>query len=129
MNPNPETPQASILSPNTILRFESAAVFGACVIALIRLGCPGWLAAVLALAPDLAMLGYLLNPRVGAISYNLAHFQMLAIALAAFGFFSSLPTLIFVGLIWLAHIEWDRALGYGLKLSSFQNTHLGRIGK
>ena len=129
MNPNPDTPQASILSPNTILRFESAAVFGACVIALIRLGCPGWLAAVLALAPDLAMLGYLLNPRVGAISYNLAHFQMLAIALAAIGFFSSLPTLIFVGLIWLAHIEWDRALGYGLKLSSFQNTHLGRIGK
>ena len=129
MNPSLETREVPILSPNILLRLESAAIFVACVIALIRLGCPGWLAAVLALAPDLAMLGYLLNPRVGAISYNLAHFQMLAIALATFGFFSSLPTLIFVGLIWLAHIEWDRALGYGLKLSSFQNTHLGRIGK
>lgn len=129
MNPNPSNPEASILSPNILLRLESAAIFVACVIALIRLGCPGWLAAVLALAPDLAMLGYLANPRVGAISYNLAHFQLLAIALAAFGFFISLPVLFWIGLIWLAHIEWDRTMGYGLKLFSFQDTHLGRIGK
>ena len=129
MNPSLETREVPILSPNILLRLESAAIFVACVIALIRLGCPGWLAAVLALAPDLAMLGYLLNPRVGAISYNLAHFQLLAIVLIAFGFFSSLPVFLWIGLIWLAHIEWDRALGYGLKLSSFQNTHLGRIGK
>jgi hypothetical protein len=128
MNLKPSNPEASILSPNTLLRLESAAVFAACVIALIWLGCPGWLAAVLALAPDLAMLGYLLNPRVGAISYNLAHFQVLAIALAAFGFVSSLPVLLWIGLIWLAHIEFDRTMGYGLKRSSFQDTHLGRIG-
>ncbi|TKB06494.1 MAG: DUF4260 family protein, partial [Mesorhizobium sp.] len=35
-----------------------------------------------------------------------------------------------VALIWIAHIAIDRALGYGLKLSSsFQDTHLGRIGR
>lgn len=35
-----------------------------------------------------------------------------------------------VALIWIAHIAVDRALGYGLKLSSsFQDTHLGRIGR
>ena len=33
-------------------------------------------------------------------------------------------------LIWLAHIGFDRALGYGLKHpSAFQHTHLGLIGK
>ena len=33
-------------------------------------------------------------------------------------------------MIWLAHIGFDRALGYGLKYSAgFGFTHLGRIGK
>jgi hypothetical protein len=33
-------------------------------------------------------------------------------------------------LIWLAHIGFDRALGYGLKYSAgFSFTHLGRIGR
>lgn len=35
-----------------------------------------------------------------------------------------------VALIWLAHIGFDRALGYGLKYDTgFSFTHLGRIGK
>ncbi len=34
------------------------------------------------------------------------------------------------GAILVAHVGMDRALGYGLKLpTSFQDTHLGRIGK
>jgi Domain of unknown function (DUF4260) len=33
-------------------------------------------------------------------------------------------------LIWLAHIGFDRALGYGLKYEvGFSFTHLGRVGK
>ena len=32
--------------------------------------------------------------------------------------------------IWLAHIGFDRAIGYGLKYpSDFRDTHLGRIGQ
>jgi Domain of unknown function (DUF4260) len=126
MNQNPAT---QTLNPSLYLRLESAAVLGVCIAALIQLGCPGWLVAVLFLTPDLAMLGYLVNPKVGAISYNLAHFQLLAIGLAAFGLIVHLPTATFIGLIWLAHIEFDRTLGYGLKNSSFNDTHLGRIGK
>jgi hypothetical protein len=126
MNQNPVTQS---LNPNFYLRLESAAVLGACVAALIYLGCPGWLVAVLFLTPDLAMLGYLINPQVGVISYNLAHFQLLAIGLGAVGLISSQPTITWIGLIWLAHIEFDRTLGYGLKNSSFNDTHLGRIGK
>jgi hypothetical protein len=35
-----------------------------------------------------------------------------------------------VGLLWAFHIAGDRVLGYGLKFtSSFQDTHLGTIGK
>ncbi|TIX33887.1 MAG: DUF4260 family protein, partial [Mesorhizobium sp.] len=32
-----------------------------------------WLFAVLILAPDLSMLGYLAGPRVGAVAYNALH--------------------------------------------------------
>jgi hypothetical protein len=35
-----------------------------------------------------------------------------------------------LALIWLAHIGFDRMLGYGLKYQSgFGDTHLGRIGR
>ena len=35
-----------------------------------------------------------------------------------------------IAMIWLAHIGFDRALGYGLKYATgFGFTHLGRIGK
>ncbi len=35
-----------------------------------------------------------------------------------------------VAAVWTAHIAMDRALGYGLKLSTgFSDTHLGRIGQ
>ncbi len=121
--------QTHNINPNFYLRLESAALLGVCIAALIHLGCPWWLAAVLFFTPDFALLGYLVNPKFGAISYNLAHFQVLAMGLGAFGFISSLPTITFIGLIWLAHIEFDRTFGYGLKNSSFQDTHLGRIGK
>jgi hypothetical protein len=34
------------------------------------------------------------------------------------------------GLVWLAHIGMDRAVGYGLKeKDGFNHTHLGQIGK
>jgi hypothetical protein len=36
----------------------------------------------------------------------------------------------FAALLWAFHIAVDRVLGYGLKFAtSFQDTHLGRIGK
>jgi hypothetical protein len=40
------------------------------------------------------------------------------------------PLILSIAMIWLAHIGFDRALGYGLKYTSgFGFTHLGRIGK
>ena len=39
-----------------------------------------------------------------------------------------LYTAIAVGLIWVAHIGLDRALGFGLKYGTrFYDTHLGRV--
>ncbi|MGB8400729.1 DUF4260 family protein [Bradyrhizobium sp.] len=47
-----------------------------------------------------------------------------------FGFATAAPLIPSIAMIWLAHIGFDRALGYGLKYQAgFGFTHLGRIGK
>lgn len=89
-----------------------------------------WLFAVLLLAPDLGMLGYLAGPRVGAATYNLTHGLVLPLALAAVGLWASSAVLVAAALVWVAHVGIDRALGYGLKHpSGFADTHLGRVGR
>lgn len=82
------------------------------------------------LLPDVSFLGYLAGTRIGAISYNLAHSYVGAVACVALGVASASPLGLTAGLIWLAHIGVDRSLGYGLKYAQgFGFTHLGRIGK
>jgi len=86
--------------------------------------------AVFFLVPDLSMLGYLAGPRVGAVVYNAAH-TYLTPAFFGLGFALGGPVLCReVALVWLAHIGFDRAMGYGLKYPTrFQDTHLGWIGR
>ena len=82
------------------------------------------------LLPDLSFAGYLVGPRTGAIAYNLAHALLGPVFVLAGGMFLSEPAAITAGLIWMAHIGFDRALGYGLKyFSGFRFTHLGVIGR
>jgi hypothetical protein len=82
------------------------------------------------LAPDLSMLAYLIGPRAGALAYSLAHTYVLAAALTLAGFAIAIPLAAAGGLIWIAHIGFDRALGYGLKYpTAFGDTHLGRVGR
>ncbi|MDQ6436177.1 DUF4260 domain-containing protein [Mesorhizobium sp. LHD-90] len=86
--------------------------------------------AVLVLAPDLFMLGYLAGPRIGAFAYNLAHTLIGPVLLAGIGRVTDSDVMLQIALIWAFHVAVDRALGYGLKLpTSFQDTHLGRIGR
>ena len=47
----------------------------------------------------------------------------------AYGVLTDTRWALSLGLIWLAHIGFDRALGYGLKYTQgFRYTHLGRVG-
>ena len=86
--------------------------------------------AVLFLSPDLGMLGYLANSKVGAITYNFTHHKGLAVLIYLSGIYFSIPQLEFAGILLFAHSSFDRILGYGLKYSdSFHHTHLGMIGK
>jgi hypothetical protein len=81
------------------------------------------------LLPDISMVGYALNPRAGAFSYNFFHHKGVAVAIGLIGFNLDSLWLEFTGLILFAHASMDRMLGYGLKYEQgFRYTHLGEIG-
>ena len=115
-------------APRRLLHAEGAVVFLAATLLYFHGNHPWWLYLLLALAPDLSMLGYLGGARVGAATYDAAHTYVAPLALAALGVVAGWDTAVAVGLVWAAHIGADRALGYGLKYpSGFGDTHLQRV--
>ena len=114
----------------TLLNLEEWAKFVASWLGSLYLGFDWWIFPAFLLLPDLSMAGYLINSRIGAISYNFFHHQFLAITVGLLGVVLNNPELQLAGLVLFGHSAMDRALGYGLKyLDHFQHTHLGWIGK
>ena len=122
-------PEADSVTARPWLRAEGMALMAVATGAYAVLG-GNWSAfALLFLAPDLTMLGYLRDPRLGAALYNAGHSTVGPLALAAGGW-AWWPAALPVAMIWLAHIGFDRALGYGLKSpAGFGFTHLGQVGR
>jgi hypothetical protein len=114
----------------TWLRLEGLAAFGA-GLALFGASGGNWLFAVpLLLVPDASAVGYLAGPRVGAFTYNLVHNWVPGILVLGLGVWLDSTAIQIAAAILIAHVGMDRAVGYGLKLpSSFQDTHLGRMGR
>jgi hypothetical protein len=110
------------------LRLEGLAVLVLAVV-LYRAAGHSWpLFAVLFLAPDVSLAGYLAGPRTGAALYNALHSHVAPLLVAAL--LVVMGGSVAVPLIWAAHIGFDRLLGYGLKYATgFGDTHLGRIGR
>ncbi len=112
-------------APNLILRAEGLGVLAAACWAYASLDASWWLFAVLFLGPDLLMLGYARDARTGALVYNLGHSYLVPLLLLALGQGAGWPLGTALGLIWAAHIGFDRMLGYGLKYPwAFKATHL-----
>lgn len=88
-----------------------------------------WLFLLLLFTPDISMLGYIKDKKLGATLYNLMHNYVLAFILLAVGYWGFPDTLIlYVGIILLAHVGLDRSLGYGLKYpTNFKDTHLQKV--
>ncbi|WP_330745583.1 DUF4260 domain-containing protein [Chryseobacterium sp. CP-77] len=112
------------------LKLEYAAFLLLGIYAFAQTGYSWWWFAGLFLAPDISMLGYTMNNKAGAFFYNLFHHFGVAVIVYFVGTALSLPYLQMIGAILFSHSAFDRILGYGLKYpDSFQNTHLGKIGK
>ncbi len=124
----------------TLLKLEEAAQFLLCLFLLFKLDSEWWWYLLLVLGPDIGMLGYLVNARIGAVTYNLFHHKGIALLPFAFALCMSLPDThmgdryfaagVLTSIILFGHSSMDRMFGYGLKFGDhFQHTHLGWIGK
>ena len=115
-----------------ILRAEETAMaaLGIYFLTIHNLHLSVWIWLLLFFSPDISMLGYLVNAKVGAISYNIFHHKAIAITLVGMGFFMKIEVVMVIGILLFAHSSFDRMMGYGLKYySSFNDTHLGKIKK
>jgi hypothetical protein len=120
--------RAPISMPRLLLSFEGFAVIAAAIALYAMQGFNGWVFALLLLVPDISMAAYLVNPRVGALIYNLVHFYGWPVLLGVLSLFFGWAVILQLALIWLAHIGMDRLFGYGYKYpTEFKDTHLGRI--
>jgi len=113
-----------------LLRAEGLALLAGAAALYWRAGGDWKQFAILFLVPDLSFVFYIAGPRLGAAAYNTMHATLLPLGLAAAGIALNQPLALQIALIWLAHVGFDRALGYGLKYANgFGFTHLGRIGR
>ncbi|MHA8069627.1 DUF4260 domain-containing protein [Aquirufa ecclesiirivi] len=113
-----------------LLKLESLGLFALSIWAYIAFFPNQWgTFAWLILAPDLSFLAIILSKKIGLHVYNLFHHQGLIALTIILGFYWPIPLLLQISIIFMAHSTIDRVLGYGLKLESFDHTHLGWIGK
>ena len=113
-----------------LLRLEGAAALVGGILLYQQTGADWIVFIVLLLVPDVSILAYARGPSLGAVIYDVVHNWALAGALLGVGFLLHVPIAFAAGAALLAHIGGDRLLGYGLKYpTSFQDTHLGRIGR
>lgn len=115
---------------NTLLKLEELGQFLLSIILFNQLDYVWWVFPACLLLPDLSMIGYVVNTKIGAWLYNFFHHKLLAIAVWILGFCLNNSLLSLAGVILFGHSAMDRALGYGLKFNDdFKHTHLGWIGK
>lgn len=113
----------------TLLILEEVALLGFSIFLFQQTSFEWWWYPALILVPDVGMMGYLVNPGIGALTYNLFHHKAIAVAVLCAGFVYTQPWVVLSGIILLGHASMDRIFGYGLKYpDSFFNTHLGMIG-
>ena len=112
-----------------ILRLEGVAILLFSLMAYEFMGFPWGFFVLMFFIPDISWLAYFHSPKGGAIAYNTMHSYILPLMLFAYGFFVSSPMANQLAIIWIAHIGFDRALGFGLKYArGFRYTHFGKLG-
>jgi len=114
---------------NNLLKLEELGQLLLSILLFSQLDYAWWVFPACILLPDLSMIGYIVNPKTGALIYNFFHHKLLAIIILGLGFWLNNAPLTLAGVILFGHAAMDRIFGYGLKYpDNFKNTHLGWIG-
>jgi hypothetical protein len=116
------------MTPRPLLQLEGAVVLAVSLLGYCRNQGSWLLFVLLFFVPDISMVGYLANVRIGATTYNAAHCYAAPLILAAYSVLTNRTEVLGVAIIWIAHIGFDRMLGYGLKYPTrFRDTHLNPL--
>lgn len=114
---------------NNLIKLEEFAQFALSIFLFSRLEFSWWIFPACILLPDISMLGYLINTKTGAFTYNFFHHKFIAIVILILGFWLDHSLVSLAGIILFGHSSMDRMFGYGLKFTdNFKHTHLGWIG-
>ncbi|MCP4051582.1 MAG: DUF4260 domain-containing protein [Mesoflavibacter sp.] len=112
----------------SVLKLEELLQFALGIYLFSTLSYTWWWFLVLILLPDIGMLGYLINTKTGALTYNVFHHKGLAILIFLVGVYFQIEVMKLIGTILFSHAALDRVFGYGLKYAdNFKNTHLGHL--
>jgi len=108
-----------------LIQIEEATFFVFSIVLFLRLPFGWWWFPLLLFIPDIGMVGYLINTKIGAVVYNIVHHRSISILLYTAGFLTGNSTLQLIGIILFAHSSLDRVFDYGLKYGDrFKHTHL-----
>lgn len=111
-----------------LLKLEELAMFLLSIYLFSLLDYAWWVYLVFILTPDIGMIGYAVNTKLGATTYNIFHHKGIAILVGFAGFWWGIVELQLGGIILFGHASMDRIFGYGLKFSdNFKHTHLGDL--
>ena len=101
----------------TLIKLEEIALAILSFYLFLGLGYAWWWFPILFFVPDISLLGYLLNQKLGANIYNVVHHKALAILFYLLGSFTHMAMLQLAGVVIFGHSSLDRALGFVLQQS------------
>lgn len=108
-----------------LVKLEELSLFILGIFLFTQLDYKWWLFPVLLFVPDLGMLGYIINTKIGAVIYNIVHHRALCIMIYILGAVLGIPVLMLIGIIVFSHSSLDRIFDYGFKYGdAFKHTHL-----
>ena len=99
----------------TLIKLEELALVLLSFYLFLALDYAWWWFPLLFFLPDISMIGFLINPKAGALTYNVIHHKALSILLYLLGSFTQLPALQLAGVIMFGHSSLDRVLGFELQ--------------
>jgi len=114
--------------PRALLHLEGLAILVASLVVYANMDFSWGTFALFLLAPDLVVVIYMTNQKVGSVAYNIVHSIILPLSLALYSVLTDNSLGIQASLIWFAHIGMDHIFGYGFKyIGQFKETHFSRV--
>lgn len=104
----------------TLIRLEEITLVILSFYLFLTLDYAWWWFPLLFFSPDVSLLSYLINKKLGATVYSFIHHKTLAVLLYIAGSFVQLPALQLAGVVLFGHSSFDRALGFELQQSALK---------